>query len=61
MTEKTKAATARRPYQPPQLEQVQLIAEEAVLVGCKTRSAGGEFDDNCMEGTPPGMCERPGT
>ena len=61
MTEKAKTATARRPYHPPQLEQVQLVAEEAVLVGCKTRSASGEFPDNCMTGAPPEMCMRPGT
>ncbi len=36
-TEKrTKANAPKRPYSKPQLEQVRLIAEEAVLAHCKT-------------------------
>ena len=33
--------TTRQPYRKPQLEQVQLVAEEAVLTNCKTAAAGG--------------------
>jgi hypothetical protein len=54
-TEKT-----RRPYHKPQLEQVQLIAEEAVLQGCKTRTGiGGEGFDPCLD--PPNICRQPTT
>jgi hypothetical protein len=37
----------RRPYHKPQLEQVQLVAEEAVLVGCKTKKATGPDAGPC--------------
>ena len=30
----------RQPYQKPQLEEVKLVAEEAVLTNCKSRDAG---------------------
>ena len=33
--------TMRKPYNKPRLEQVKLIAEEAVLVNCKTHPGGG--------------------
>ena len=39
---KTKQPTeTRRPYSKPQLEQVQLVVEEAVLQGCKTSASLG--------------------
>ena len=41
MTEKRKTTRARRPYHKPQLEQVQLVAEEAVLQGCKRGNVSG--------------------
>ena len=37
MTEKDQSGTARRPYRPPQLEQVQLVVEEAVLRDAESR------------------------
>jgi hypothetical protein len=46
-------ATTRRPYHKPHLEQVQLVAEEAVLRGCKTRQGtGGPSSTPCL--IPPG-------
>jgi len=38
MTEKMERKTDRRPYVKPQLEQVELVAEEAVLQACKAGS-----------------------
>ncbi len=35
MTKKTETKTTKRPYCKPQLEQVGLVAEEAVLQNCK--------------------------
>jgi hypothetical protein len=35
MEEEKAEQKARRPYHKPQLEQVQLVAEEAVLAACK--------------------------
>jgi len=59
MTEKTK--TTRRPYQPPQLEQVQLVVEEAVLQMCKVPRKGGPGPDTCVMGAPEVRCVDPGT
>jgi len=39
MKQKTDTRTNKRPYRKPQLEQVRLVLEEAVLQGCKV--AGG--------------------
>ena len=41
--------TIRKPYHKPQMEQVQLIAEEAVLTGCKLQGGGsaGPQNTNC--------------
>ena len=47
MTEKVKSKRARQPYRKPQLEQVQLVAEEAVLAGCKGPQGSGPDDKNC--------------
>ena len=60
MTEKTKAGTARRPYEPPQLEQVELVVEEAVLQSCKTNQIPGRYATSCF--APQGeKCSNPGT
>ena len=48
MTEKTKAGTARRPYEPPQLEQVQLVVEEALQSNCKTKEVFGFGQPLCV-------------
>ena len=53
MTEKIKTGTARRPYRPPQLEEVQLAVEEAVLQSCKVPSRGTQFGGTCRGGDPP--------
>ena len=60
MTEKSKARTTRRPYQPPQLEQVELVAEEAVLQACKTPQIFGPNRDPCV-GSGPDKCSTGGT
>jgi hypothetical protein len=60
MTEKAKDGTARRPYQPPQLEQVQLVVEEAVLQMCKTKQKAGAYVDSCF-GAGGDKCSFPGT
>jgi hypothetical protein len=36
MSERSEKSKRRKPYQKPQLSQVELLAEEAVLAGCKT-------------------------
>jgi hypothetical protein len=40
MTKKSDERTHRRQYRKPQLEQVKLVLEEAVLLTCKTVDAG---------------------
>jgi hypothetical protein len=40
MTKMAEDRIARRPYRKPQLEQVQLAVEEAVLSGCKASLIG---------------------
>jgi hypothetical protein len=56
MTEKSEGTRPRRPYRKPQLEQVQLVAEEAVLVGCKTKRATGPDAGPCNATGGPGKC-----
>ena len=59
MTEKNGVTTTRRPYRKPQLEQVQLVAEEAVLAGCKTVNRTQPGYENCHFRNE--FCLRPGT
>ena len=63
MTEKIKTGTARRPYRRPQLEEVQLVVEEAVLQSCKVPSRGGQNLYSCRGGEPPDttQCQSYGT
>jgi len=44
MKEKTEVKTTRRPYRKPQVEEVRLVAEEAVLTGCKSLLSSGPGD-----------------
>ena len=60
MTEKAKGGSTRRPYEPPQLEQVLLVPEEAVLQSCKTKQIPGQFGDSCF-GDQGAKCSYPGT
>jgi hypothetical protein len=54
MIQETEAKTTRRPYSKPQLEQVRLVAEEAVLLNCKSSQGSGPA------GSPPiGRCNKP--
>ena len=57
MIEKHGGMRTRRPYRKPQLEEVQLVAEEAVLAGCKTRATGGSGFTPCL--APPDICRQP--
>jgi hypothetical protein len=54
-----KEEMARRPYHKPQLEQVQLMTEEAVLAGCKTRAGGSSPDKAPCLATPGPFCKEP--
>ncbi len=38
---KKRVKQERRPYQKPEIERVELVAEEQVLGGCKTEFTGG--------------------
>lgn len=49
MSEKRGVMGIRRPYGRPQMEQVQLVAEEAVLQGCKNSGTGGKNDSPCKQ------------
>ena len=44
----------KRPYSKPEITQVRLLPEEAVLGGCKTPGGGGvgEFVANCQLQSP---------
>ena len=41
MKRRERSQEERRPYQKPQVEQIELVAEEQVLGGCKTPNDGG--------------------
>lgn len=41
MIQEQKKADGRKPYEPPQLAQISLRPEEAVLGHCKTATGGG--------------------
>jgi len=60
MTEKTKSGMARRPYEPPRLEQVELVVEEILLGNCKTTQAAGMGLDMCIPGGT-GPCQGGGS
>ena len=47
MEKELETEATRRPYHKPQLEQVQLVAEEAVLTGCKSASSGPHKQQHC--------------
>lgn len=60
MTKKTETKPARRSYRKPQLEQVQLVAEEAVLTNCKAVQTGapGKSNGKCVGGV---LCQTLGS
>jgi hypothetical protein len=52
MTKKEKdKGTDRQPYRKPQLEQVSLAVEEAVLTACKNVTVGGKNSPDCRPNT----------
>ena len=61
-TEEEKIQTARQPYHKPQLEEVKLIAEEAVLGNCKTTgTAGPTWAGNCHNPAGHNPCSSQGS
>ena len=62
MTEKRETTRGRRPYRKPQLEQVQLVAEEAVLAQCKVKGGSGPGGGNCRQADGTGgACQGQGS
>jgi len=61
MTERRKedGGSPKKPYVKPEIKQVQLKPEEAVLGGCKTSSAAGPARVTCDAGV--GVCRALGT
>lgn len=53
MTKKTEVKKTRQPYHKPQLEQVELVAEEAVLTACKIQGGTvySQQNTNCLPST----------
>jgi hypothetical protein len=51
---KEQNVSTRRPYHKPQLEEVRLVAEEAVLQNCKAIGVFGPY------GVGVGSCQNPG-
>ena len=47
MTNQTKDNKTRKPYRKPKVEQVRLIAEEAVLGACRDVGSGDAGDISC--------------
>jgi hypothetical protein len=46
----------KKPYTKPEIKQVQLKPEEAVLGGCKVSGQFGPALSNCTLGPPPSKC-----
>ena len=61
MTKETKTSTIRKPYHKPQLEQIKLVAEEAVLSGCKDPGGHGPGGGSCNLTGGPGNCSTIGS
>jgi hypothetical protein len=53
---KTATDTARKPYEKPQVQEVPLRPDEAVLGNCKTSSTSGPAQHRC---TTPSACSSP--
>lgn len=61
MTDEQDKPLKKRPYSPPTVTEVKLVADEVVLVGCKTASIQGPGQTNgtCYQqvyGTPTNPC-----
>lgn len=57
MDQKKESRKPRRPYRKPHMEQVQLVAEEAVLQGCKSPGMTGPEVGACNLRGGPGKCQ----
>jgi hypothetical protein len=53
---KDRKADSRKPYEKPQVQEVPLRPDEAVLGGCKTASVSGAAQHRC---TMPSNCSAP--
>jgi len=58
MTDEAEIKAKRRPYEKPEVEQVRLVSEEAILTGCKKQGTGGPLDSNCNPPKRP-RCSSP--
>jgi hypothetical protein len=62
MPEKEKEITKRRPYVKPKLEEVKLVADEAVLASCKSQNVSGPGEPSQGACGPPwGHCKSSGS
>jgi hypothetical protein len=59
MTEKKETKASKRPYHKMRMEGVQLVAEEAVLAGCKTSGSSGPDAGACNVKGGSGKCSAP--
>jgi len=57
----TRKANQKKPYTKPEVKQVPLRPEEAVLGNCKTSGIGGPDGVNCNRATPPFRCNSLGS
>lgn len=61
MKNKGKKTTDRRPYAPPQLRVIELVADEVLAAGCKLNTGGsGPLASNATC-TTPSQCYVPGS
>jgi hypothetical protein len=60
-TQKEDASRPKRPYQKPELAQVQLKPEEAVLGNCKMQARRGPASANCALPGGGGPCSNSGS
>jgi hypothetical protein len=57
MNERNEGQAARRPYHKPQLEEVQLVAEEAILKNCKNAANPAGKKGACTLGSGGQTCK----
>jgi hypothetical protein len=53
MNDQPRAAQSKKPYRKPEILQVPLRPEEAVLGGCKSATHGGQYAGACVQGSVP--------
>jgi hypothetical protein len=45
----TNSKRGKKPYTKPEVKQIRLVAEEAILGGCKINQASGPSGNNCRQ------------